>query len=87
MATQNLKLLREILGRLWDYDRDAALPESFRELAQRADLAHRLNRWMQPSQILHVERAQCCRDSRPDPNNPFFHAWPNQRNPKLASKK
>ena len=36
MATQNLKLLREILGRLWDYDRDAALPESFRELAQRA---------------------------------------------------
>jgi len=49
-------------------------PESFRGRAQ-------------PSQVLRIERAESCRDSRPDPDDPFFHAWPQQCDPKLAAKK
>ena len=44
-ATQNLKLLREILDRLWDYGRDAALTKSLRSRAH-------------PSEALRIERAK-----------------------------
>lgn len=40
-----------------------------------------------PSQILRVKRAQRSRDSRTDPHNAVFHAWPKQGNPEIAAKK
>jgi hypothetical protein len=52
----------------------ARCPESFPRRAQ-------------PSHVLRIERAERSRDSRPDPNNAFVHAWPQQCNPKLAAKK
>jgi hypothetical protein len=42
---------------------------------------------MQASQVLRIERAQGCRDSRPDPDDPFFDAWPKHCDPKVAAKK
>jgi hypothetical protein len=61
-------------------------PEYFRGPA-RAVLGRNLNRWTQASQVLRIERAQSCRDSRPDPDDPFFYAWPKHRDPKFAAKK
>jgi hypothetical protein len=42
---------------------------------------------MQASQVLPIERAKGCCDSRPDPDNTFFDAWPKHRDPKFATKK
>ena len=41
----------------------------------------------QSGQILRVECPQRCCDSRPDSDDAFFHAWPKQRDPKIATKK
>src|SRR5215475_12217851 len=46
-------------------------------------LVRRRNR----NQILHVESAERCCDSRPDPDDPFSHAWPKHGDPKIATKK
>jgi hypothetical protein len=55
--------------------------------AQRAELAPRLNRRTQAGKVLHIERAQSRHDSRPDPDDAFFHAWPKHSDPKFAAKK
>src|SRR6266496_907288 len=54
---------------------------------KRVVLANRRNGRTQASQVLSVERAQGCRDSSPYPNNPLFHAGPEQRNPKVSANK
>jgi hypothetical protein len=53
---------------------------------RRAGLARRINCWTQASKVLGIERAQGCRDSRPDPDDPFFYAWPKHRDPKFTAK-
>jgi hypothetical protein len=41
----------------------------------------------QSSEILYVKRAQRRRNSLPNPNDSFFHAWAKQRDPKLTANK
>jgi len=55
--------------------------------SQRAGRPCGFTRRTQASQILRIERAESRRNSRPDPNDPFFHAWHEQRDPKFAAKK
>jgi hypothetical protein len=42
---------------------------------------------MKASQVLRIERAQGCLDRGTDTDNAFLDAWPQQCNPKLATKK
>lgn len=82
-ATRNLKARHEILERISDCGSYAALSRTL--LGTGA--SRRLNRWTQASQVLRIERAQGCRDSRPNPDDPFFDVWPKHRDPKFAAKK
>ena len=42
-------------------------------------------RQTQCNQVLRVKCAERGRDSRPDPNDAFFHVWPKQCDPKIAA--
>ena len=54
---------------------------------QRAGRTNGSTRWTHASQILRVEGAKSRSDGRPDPDDPFFDAWPKLRDPKLGAKK
>jgi hypothetical protein len=53
---------------------------------RRTDLARRINCWTQASSVLYIERAQGCRDRRPDADDAFFYAWSKHRDPKFTAK-
>ncbi len=74
-ATRNLKARHEILERISDcgsYAAPALLAGS--------------TAGTQASKVLCIERAQGCRDRRPDADDPFFYAWPQHRDPKFTAK-
>jgi hypothetical protein len=51
---------------------------------RRAGLARRVG--TQASKVLCIERAQGCRDRRPDADDAFFYAWSKHRDPKFTAK-
>jgi hypothetical protein len=46
-----------------------------------------LVRRTQLNQVLRVECAERCCDTRPDPDDAFFYAWPKHGDPKVAAEK
>src|ERR1043166_7359813 len=56
--------------------RAAAVARRCGNSLERTGRASVFDLWMQARRILGIERAQSCRDSRPDPGDPFFHGWP-----------